>query len=65
MPVDDDRDHDNCFGLRRANLLQVRKNTVKGIFCLLFVMVAMTFGASAFELNTRTASACTKIGHCE
>jgi hypothetical protein len=60
-------DHDvniNCVGLRAANELQVRKTTVKGIFFLLFVMVAMTFGASAFELSTRTAYACTAIGHC-
>jgi hypothetical protein len=65
MPVDDYRNNINCFGVLAVNLLQVRKTTVKAIFCLLFVMVAMTFGASAFELSTRSAYACTAIGHCE
>lgn len=65
MPVDDHRITINCVGMRAARDLQVRKTTVKGIFFLLFVMVAMTFGASAFELSTRSAYACTVIGHCE
>jgi hypothetical protein len=65
MLVDDYRNNINCFGLCAVNDLQVRKTTVKGIFFLLFVMVAMTFGASAFELSTRSAYACTTIGHCE
>ncbi len=64
MLVADDRNHINCFGVFAANLLSVRKTTVKGIFFLLFVMVAMTLGASAFELSTREASACTMIANC-
>ena len=31
---------------------------MKAIYFLLFAMIAMTFGASAFELSTRDASAC-------
>jgi hypothetical protein len=65
MLVDDYRNNINCFGVLAVDRLQVRKTTVKAIFCLLFVMVAMTFGASAFELSTRSAYACTAIGHCE
>ena len=64
MLVDDHHDHINCVGLRVANHLSVRKTNVKGIFILLFVMVAMTFSASAFELSTRPEVVCTTIGHC-
>jgi len=31
---------------------------MKAIYFLLFAMVATSFGASAFELSTREASAC-------
>lgn len=64
MLVDDYRNHINCFGVCAGNLLSVRKTTVKGIFFLLFVMVAMTLGASALELSTREASACTMSVTC-
>jgi hypothetical protein len=32
-------------------------NIMKAIYFLLFAMIAMTFGASAFELSTRDAEA--------
>jgi hypothetical protein len=65
MLVDDYRNNINCFGMRAVNTLSVRTKIVKAIFFLLFAMVAMTFGASAFELSTRSADACPAIGHCE
>jgi hypothetical protein len=37
---------------------------MKAIYFLLFSLVTMTFGASAFELSTRPASACTLLPIC-
>ena len=37
---------------------------MKAIYFLLFAMTAMTFGASAFELSTRNAEACTYTMTC-
>ena len=38
---------------------------MKAIFFLLFAMVTLSLGASAFELSTRDASACTIGALCK
>jgi hypothetical protein len=38
---------------------------MKAIFFLLFAMVTLSLGASAFELSTRPASACTVKVICD
>jgi hypothetical protein len=38
---------------------------MKAIFFLLFAMITLSLGASAFELSTRPASACTIKMICE
>jgi hypothetical protein len=56
MRVDDQ--HTNTRRYMRF-ALPIGPTRMKAIFFLLFAMVTLSLGASAFELSTRTANACT------
>ena len=55
MRFHDDRFDGDCSGVRVRRALWLRRAFMKSIYFLLVAMVAMTFGASAFELSTRDA----------
>ena len=56
MRLDDQRTDNTCRDLCFAVPIGLKR--MKAIFFLLFAMVTLSLGASAFELSTRTANAC-------
>ena len=57
MHLDDHGRNNNSGSVRFCQSMRLGLNIMKATYFLIFAMVAMSFGASAFELSTRDAYA--------